>query len=79
MKSKLLLAGSFLLLVPAVFSQDTSTVTIRPRFALQGFSPHASRPAVGHSVITEIAMSIDVVAFEQCMVLCLAAGPHAHP
>ena len=33
MKSELLLAACHLLLVPAVFSQDTSTIIISPHFA----------------------------------------------
>jgi hypothetical protein len=58
MKNKLLLA--LLLLVPAACSQDTSTVTIRPRFAQQGFNP-INPAAAGHPVITENAMIDDAV------------------
>jgi len=60
MKSKLLSAVSLLLLVPAAFSQDTSTVNIRPRFAQQGFNP-MNPVAVGHPVITGNAMIDDAV------------------
>ncbi len=60
MKSKLLLAVSLLLLAPAVFSQDTSTVTIRPHFAQQGFKP-MNPAAVGHPVITEYAMITNTI------------------
>jgi hypothetical protein len=60
MKSKLLSAVSLLLLVPTAFSQDTSTVNIRPRFAQQGFNP-MNPVAVGHPVITGNAMIDDAV------------------